>query len=249
MIKRISYCLLLAALLSSCENDIGAVMAFDAKKAAVENGTDIVTIFSQGGRVSAKLTAPVMERSLERPSYVEFKQGLKVLMYDSLLNLTSTLTAKHGKYMEEEGFVYLRDSVELITVKGEKLESNELNYDPHRKIFYSTKEVFITTPTSQLHGWGLEANEDFSVKKILSVSGPITLEDSTSMSEDSTVNAVPSSATPAAPAPATTTVAPAAPTSPIPTGVQAGGNAPVLAPNVTRPRPALLKVKKDTTLH
>ncbi|MFB6455760.1 LPS export ABC transporter periplasmic protein LptC [Chitinophaga sp. Hz27] len=198
MIKRIIYFFLIAITVSSCENDIQAVMEFDSKKAAVENGSDIVAMFSQNGKVSAKLLAPEMERSLDKPTYVEFKKGLKLLMYDTTLQVTSTLTAKHGKYLEEEGYVYLRDSVVLVTAKGETLNTNELNYDPKRKIFYSTKEVFINTPTSQLHGWGLEANEDFSVKKIISVSGPITIEDSTSMSQGGVPeDSVETSATPA----------------------------------------------------
>jgi len=227
-----------------------AVMAFDSKKAAVENGTDIVTIFSQNGRVSAKLTAPEMERSLDRPNYVEFKKGLKVLMYDTTLQLTTTLTAKHGKYMEEEGYVYLTDSVVLITNKGERLDGNELNYDPHRHIFYSTKEVFINTPTSQLHGWGLEANEDFSVKKILKVSGPITMEDSTSMAEDTTVHAVPSATATPQPLPPIKPAAPTAPAvttpSPVPTGMQSAppAPAPVLPANMQRQK---IKPLKDST--
>ncbi|RAJ75436.1 LPS export ABC transporter protein LptC [Chitinophaga dinghuensis] len=224
-----------------------AVMAFDSKKAAVENGSDIVVIFSQKGKVSSKLTAPEMERSLDKPTYVEFKKGLKVLMYDSTLAVTTTLTAKHGKYLEEEGFVYLSDSVVLITSKGERLDGNELNYDPHRHLFYSTKEVFINTPTSQLHGWGLEANEDFSVKKILKVSGPITMEDSTAMAEDTTVHAVPSATVTPQPLPPITPATPAVtPPAPGPNGVQSAppASAPTLPSNMERQK---IKPLKDSS--
>ncbi|GEP91352.1 LPS export ABC transporter protein LptC [Chitinophaga terrae (ex Kim and Jung 2007)] len=181
MIRKIILFFIVALAASSCENDIQAVMELDAKKAAVENGEDIVTIFSQGGKVTAKLLAPTMERSLERPPYVLFNNGLKVFMYNDTLGLESTLSAKKGKYMEDEGDVFLSDSVVVINKKGERLDTKELNYDPKRKIFYSREEVFIKTPTDSLHGWGLEANEDFSVKKILKVSGPITVEDSASL--------------------------------------------------------------------
>ncbi|MCW3462667.1 LPS export ABC transporter periplasmic protein LptC [Chitinophaga nivalis] len=181
MIKRALLYTLMTVAVCSCENDINAVMEFDSKKAATENGVDIVTIFSQNGKVNAKLTAPTMERSLDKPSYVAFKNGLKVFMYNDTLGLESTLSAKKGRYLEDEGNVYLSDSVIVINKKGERLDCNELNWDPKRKIFYSTKEVFIKTPTDSLHGWGLEANEDFSEKKILKVSGPITVEDSTAV--------------------------------------------------------------------
>ncbi|WP_177192044.1 LPS export ABC transporter periplasmic protein LptC [Chitinophaga arvensicola] len=154
-------------------------MELDSKKAATENGQDIVIIFSQGGKVNAKLTGPTMERGLDKPTYVAFNNGLKLLMYNDTLGLESTLTAKKGKFLEDDGDVFLSDSVVVINKKGERLDTKELNWDPKRKLFYSTKEVFIKTPTDSLHGWGLEANQDFSEKKILKVSGPITVQDST----------------------------------------------------------------------
>lgn len=88
MIKRTILFFIIALAVSSCENDIDAVMELDSKKAATENGQDIVIIFSQGGKVNAKLTGPTMERGLDKPTYVAFNNGLKVFMYnDSLLSL------------------------------------------------------------------------------------------------------------------------------------------------------------------
>jgi LPS export ABC transporter protein LptC len=156
-------------------------MELDSKKAAVENGQDIVIIFSQGGKVSAKLTAPTLERNLEKPPYILFNNGLHVFMYNDTLGLESTLSAKKGKFLEDDGDVFLSDSVVFINKKGERLDTRQLNWDSKKKIFYSREEVFIKTPTDSLHGWGLEANEDFSEKKILKVSGPITVEDSTAL--------------------------------------------------------------------
>ncbi|NSL89157.1 LPS export ABC transporter periplasmic protein LptC [Chitinophaga solisilvae] len=179
--KLIYICLLLGLTAIACENDIHAVMEFDSKKAAVENGTDIVIIFSQNGKVNAKLTGPAMERSIDKPGYVKFKQGLKVFMFNDTLGLESTLAADTGRYMEDEGYVYLTKNVVVVNKKGDRLNTEELNWDPKRKVFYSTKEVFIKTPTDSLHGWGLIANEDFTDKKIINVSGPITVQDSLSM--------------------------------------------------------------------
>ncbi|QJB34679.1 LPS export ABC transporter periplasmic protein LptC [Chitinophaga oryzae] len=177
--KLIYLCIALSAV--ACENDIQAVMDFDSKKAAVENGTNIEAIFSQRGKVNAKLTAPAMERSLDKPSYVKFKQGLKVLMFNDTLGVESTLTADTGRYMEDEGAIFLSKNVVVVNKKGDRLKTDELNWDPKKKVFYSTKEVFIKTPTDSLHGWGLIANEDFTDRKIINVSGPITVQDSLSM--------------------------------------------------------------------
>ncbi|MFY0252815.1 LPS export ABC transporter periplasmic protein LptC [Chitinophaga sp. 30R24] len=184
MIRSTILFFIMAIAVCGCENDIQTVMDLNSNKAATEHGEDIVVIYSQGGRVNAKMMAPTMERTLDKPPTTLFNNGVKVFMYNDTLGLESTLVAKKGKYIEEqpnENYVYLSDSVVVMNKKGEQLTTNELNWDPKKRIFYSTKEVFIKTPTDSLHGWGLEANEDFSEKKILKVSGPITMQDSTAI--------------------------------------------------------------------
>lgn len=170
----------------SCENDMEAIMKLDKKTAGVEEGKDIETIYSQSGRVKAKLTAPVMLRYMQMPSYVEFTKGLKVLFYNDTakieandtLQIESTLTARYGKYFENDANVYLRDHVVVINKKGDRLDCEELNWDSKKEIFYSNKAVRISTPTDTLYGTGLESNQDFSNYTILHPSGPFILKDS-----------------------------------------------------------------------
>jgi LPS export ABC transporter protein LptC len=186
LIARIAFvffCITLAA----CENDMEAIMNMDKKTAAVEEGKDIESIYSQTGRVKAKLTAPLMYRHLQPPVYVEFSKGLKVLFYnDSLpagdsMAVESTLTARYGKYFENDANIFLRDHVVVINKKGERLDCDELNWDSKKQIFYSNKPVRISTETDTLYGKGLESNQDFSDYTILNPSGPFILRDSTSM--------------------------------------------------------------------
>lgn len=157
-----------------------AIMKLDTKAAAVEEGTDIVSYFSQEGRVTAKLTAPLMIRHLENPPYVEFNKGLKVISYNDSLQVESTVTARYGKYFENDANVFLRDNVVVVNNKGERLDCHELNWDSKKEKFYSNKKVRISTPAGDtLHGTGLISNQDFSDYKIINSEGQVAVADST----------------------------------------------------------------------
>lgn len=172
----LSLCLLFTA----CENDMNAIMELDKKKAATEEGIDITGMFSQVGKVKAKLTAPAMLRHLETPPFVEFNKGLKVVFFqDTSLQVESTLTAKYGKYYENDANVFLRDSVVVVNKEGRRLDTNELTWDAKKEVFLSDKAVRISTPTDTIYGTGLESNQDFTNYKILKVHGPFTVQDST----------------------------------------------------------------------
>lgn len=178
IIARFAFVFSLLAMIS-CENDMNAIMNLDKKTAAVEEGKDIESMYSQTGRVKAKLTALLMLRHLQPPIYVEFSKGLKVLFFNDTLGLESTLTARYGKYFENDANIFLRDHVVVINKKGERLDCEELNWDSKKQKFLSNKAVRISTPTDTLYGTGLESNQDFSDYTILHPSGPFTIQDST----------------------------------------------------------------------
>jgi LPS export ABC transporter protein LptC len=165
----------------ACENDINAIMNMDKQLAAVEEGKDIESMYSQTGRVKAKLTAPTMLRHLKPPVFVEFNTGLKVLFYNDTLGVESTLTARYGKYFENDANVFLKDHVVVINKKGERLDCEELNWDSKQQKFLSNKPVRISTVTDTLYGTGLESNQDFSDYTVLHPSGPFVIQDSTMM--------------------------------------------------------------------
>ena len=179
MIKRLVFIFSLLAAVS-CENDMQAIMNLDKKAAAVEEGKNITSMYSEDGKVKAQLTAPLMLRHLQAPVFVEFNKGLKVLIYgDTSLSVESTVTARYGKYFENEANVLLKDHVVVVNKKGERLDTEELTWDARKKLFISNKAVRISTPTDTLYGTGLESNQDFSNYTILHPSGPFVIQDST----------------------------------------------------------------------
>jgi len=164
---------------AACENDMQSIMRLDKGAAAIEEGTKIESYYSQYGRVRAKLTAPTMKRYLQRPAYVEFNNGLKVLSYNDSLQVESTVTAKYGKYFENDDNVLLRDSVVVVNKEGKRLDCSELHWDSRKGKFFSDKNVRISTPTDTIYGTGLESNQDFSDYNIINPRGQVMVQDST----------------------------------------------------------------------
>lgn len=145
-----------------CENDEAVINEWTKDKKMVEEATKVESYLSQAGVIKAKLTAPVMLRSLSDTIYVEFIKSLHVDFYDDSTRIESWLDARYGKYFETLNKVYLRDSVVVISVKGDTLRCHDLWWDQNRELFYTDSVATYHSPTNQITGGrGMEATQDF----------------------------------------------------------------------------------------
>lgn len=169
----------LLLLCTACENDLQKIRSFNEKSVGIEFARDVESLYSQSGHLKAKLTAPYLQRYLQDPPTVLLTKGLRVEFYnDSTLEIESVLTAKYGKYFENENNVLLRDSVVVINKKGERLDCQELQWNANKQLFYTDKPVKVTTLDEIIYGDGLEANQDFSHYQILHPRGNINVKSS-----------------------------------------------------------------------
>jgi LPS export ABC transporter protein LptC len=145
----------------SCENDINEVKNLNKKSIGVEEGKQIESYLSQNGKVKAKLTAPVMLRYQRDTPKVEFPKSLHVDFYNDSTKVESQLSAKYGRYLENENKVYLRDSVVVFNVNHDTLFCKELYWDQMKAIFYTDKNVIIHKPDQKVYGTGLIADQNF----------------------------------------------------------------------------------------
>jgi LPS export ABC transporter protein LptC len=166
--------------MSSCENDIKVVQNLGKSALGVEEAKNIVTYWSTGGKVKAKLTAPFMYRYLYDTPRVVFPKNLHVDFFDSAMHVESQLFAKYGRYLESENKVFLRDSVIVFNVLKDTLRCNELYWDQNKGIFYTDKPVRITKhdPMQRINGTGLIADQNFKWFTIKDAKGPVLLPDS-----------------------------------------------------------------------
>ena len=139
-----------------------------------ERAEDVTILYSKEGIVKARLTTKIFHHIQNTlVPYIEMKNGLKMEFFDDSLKSSSTLTAKYGKYFEQNGNVLVRDSVVIFNNKKEQLNTEELVWNEKIQKFYTEKFVKITTPTQIIYGDGLESNQNFSEYKIINIKGII----------------------------------------------------------------------------
>jgi LPS export ABC transporter protein LptC len=170
--------------LLSCENDEREINEWMDKKVMVEEAKGITSLFSQGGTLRAKLTSPLMLRYLGDTVYIEFPNTLHVDFYDSTITRESWVDARYGKYFENLNKVLLRDSVQVINIKGDTLKTPELWWDQNLKIFFTDSSVRITTKDKRIYGGkGLEAAQDMSWYVIKQPTGTIRVSNESMSNE------------------------------------------------------------------
>lgn len=173
MIRKITYLLLFAFLISGCENDEQEVKALFKKKLGIDEAVNIESYMSQSGKMRAKLTAPLMLRYQDTSSRIELPKKLHVDFFDSSLNIESKLDAMFALYYENRNQVFLRDSVRVYNIKGDTLFCKELYWDQSLEKFYTDKPVRIHTPDMIMYGNGLSAPENFKTFEIYHVTNSV----------------------------------------------------------------------------
>jgi len=154
-------------LLSSCVNDEKKVNAFFEKKLGVDEARQVESYMSQGGKMKAKLTAPLMLRYQDTLARVEFPNSLHVDFFnDSSSQVESQVDARFGKYIETQNKVYLRDSVRVFNIQGDTLHCQELWWDQSTGKFTTDKPVRIYRKDLIMIGEGLSAPQDFKTFEI-----------------------------------------------------------------------------------
>ena len=150
-------------LFSSCENSIEMVKALGEHKASIEEGRNIESIMTNGGKTSARLKAPLMIRYQTDSPKVEFPKSLHVDFYDSLTTVESQLYASYGRYLENDNKVFLSDSVIVFNRKKDTLWCKELYWDQAMGVYYTDKPVVISqqNPRQKIYGQGLRADQNF----------------------------------------------------------------------------------------
>ncbi|MBZ4189546.1 LPS export ABC transporter periplasmic protein LptC [Niabella sp. 3A5MI-3] len=160
-------------LLIACENTEEEINALNKKVSMTDQALKVESYLSQGGKVKAKLTAPIMLRVQADTVYTEFPKTLHVDFYNDSARIESKLDSKYGKYMESIEMVYLRDSVRVVTLKGDTLYCQDLWWDQNKERFYTHKPArFVSSNGDRLQGDdGLIATQDLKERTFLNGHG------------------------------------------------------------------------------
>ncbi len=155
----------------ACENDIEEIKRMQEKRLSVDEVKSVTSYLSQGGRMKAKLTAPLMLRYFDSVPRVEFPNTLHVDFYNDSMKIESYLDAKKAWYYEQQSRIVLTDSVVVIRIDGDTLKTNELYWEQNLHKLYTTKDVEIRQRTKTIFGKGFESDEQLKNFRLDSITG------------------------------------------------------------------------------
>jgi LPS export ABC transporter protein LptC len=167
------------AMLFACKNDLKEIAAMDFSDTIPDiSARNIDFTFSDSAYVQVRLTGPVMHAYEGDEPYMVFPDGFMVEFYDSLMNITTTITGLYGIHYREKRYMEARKNVVVTNYEnGERLDTEELIWDMNKEIIYSNKFVKITSEDGVLYGDTLIASQDFSTRQILHPWGDIEVNE------------------------------------------------------------------------
>ncbi len=141
-----------------------------------EVAEDAEITYTDSGLLRARIKAPLMEgiRQAKQP-FIEMPKGLNAEFYDTDGSVSSYVTSEYGIYKQNEKTILLRRNVQVMNVKGEKLETEKLIWNQGTAKIYTDEFVKITTADEIIMGDGMTANQNFTNWSIRNVSGTIQL--------------------------------------------------------------------------
>ncbi len=146
---------------SSCENTQEEIDVWTKESKSHEIARGVESFISESGILKAKLMAPLMYRSMQDTQYFEFPEHLHVDFYNDSVEIETWLDSKYGKYYEQLGKVYLRDSVVIITTNQDTLRCHDLWWDQNNGTFYTDSVATYRSPGNDVVGGkGLVATQD-----------------------------------------------------------------------------------------
>ena len=171
--------ILSATVLFACENDMQTINSFSIDESLPdETARDIEVIYSDSGRIKIKLISSRLNRFETNDPYIEFPEGLRLLFFDSVMNVKSELTANYGISWEKKKLMEVKDDVVITDYeKDEILNTEHIVWDKKKRKIYS--EVFVkrTNRDGVMYGDGFTADENLNTYKLLRPRGVFTVDD------------------------------------------------------------------------
>ncbi|WKN32633.1 LPS export ABC transporter periplasmic protein LptC [Porifericola rhodea] len=174
MLKDILIVLGMLIVLAACAEE-SSPDDFKEYEGPVMEATDVELLHSDSAVVIIRLTA---DRQLEFESGDrEFPEGIHIEFYEKKdESKNASITANQGFFNKKENKYTATGDVVVQNFKsGEKLETEELHWEPNKNEIYTDRYVEITTNGDILMGEGLTADESFTNWKILKPKGTLSI--------------------------------------------------------------------------
>ena len=166
--------------LLGCETDMQKVQHFTQNKnEPLREAETLKILYSETGKLKVKIETPKMEEFQNKDEhYVNMPEGILVYFYDSLEQVSSSLTAERAVFNQKTHIFDARGNVVVKNLeKNQQLNTEHLIWNQEKGKILSDEFVKITTEEQIIMGEGLEANESFETYQINKITGTITLQD------------------------------------------------------------------------
>ena len=162
----------------SCENKIDLIPKSELLSLPSLTVKNFETIFSDSGLVQLVLSSPLMEQhdNIDSP-YSEFRSGIKAVFYDGQIEPVGSVSAKYGKFTNDDKLWVLKDSVVVINESHDMLETEILFWNQEKDLIYTDRFVKITNEDQTIQGFGFESDSHLNNRKIKKVSATIYFND------------------------------------------------------------------------
>ena len=124
------FALFIAALflLQACGNDYDSVTAITLEnKGPAMSAKNIEVLFSDSGKIEAKLTSVLLDKYEGAEPYLEFPNGFNLLIYDSAGRVETSITGNYGKQNELSRIMLANGNVIVRNeLKNQQINTKEL---------------------------------------------------------------------------------------------------------------------------
>lgn len=165
-------------MLFSCENDLGTITTVtttDDSADEVVNGMH--TLFSDSGIVMYEIIATRMEKFNEPKRVTVFKDGFTLNIFKEKDSVITQIKADYGEIRERENMVIARNNVIFTNFEtNQKLMTEELYWDQVAKRVKTEKRFHVIGEDTEVWGYGLDTDENFTDYNAHKVSMTKTIE-------------------------------------------------------------------------
>lgn len=104
-----------------------------------------------------------------------FPKGVTIHFYNPDGSLKNYLKGDYGTWDRNTGLAEVKYNVKVVNNAGDSLLTEQLFWDSAKKQIYTEKLVHIKSPTNDVWGLGLTADQNFKTYQIKNIRGQIRL--------------------------------------------------------------------------
>ena len=138
----------------------------------------VSTLISDSGITRYKVEAEEwLIYDKKNPPYWAFEKGVYLEKFDTLFRIEASIKADTAYYHEKKKLWELKGNVQIMSLRGDKFQTELLFWDEKKEKVYSDKYIQIEQEDKLIRGYGFESNQNLTEYEIKNTTGIFTIED------------------------------------------------------------------------